>query len=73
MPRIRMYSAEFKREAAALANQPGVTNARIGRELDVSPNVITLRSFGAATSQPKCESKSGHTQKARWNQLVTSG
>jgi transposase len=37
----RKYSAEFKREAVALANQPGVTKAQIGRELDVNPNVIT--------------------------------
>ena len=35
------YSAEFKREAVALANQPGVTKAQIGRELDVNPNMIT--------------------------------
>jgi transposase-like protein len=37
----RKYSAEFKREAVALANQPGVSKAQIGRELDVNPNVIT--------------------------------
>jgi transposase len=37
----RKYSAEFKREAVALANQPGVTKAQIGRKLDVNPNVIT--------------------------------
>jgi len=41
MPTRRKYSAEFKREAVALANQPGVTKAQIGRELDVNPNVIT--------------------------------
>jgi len=32
---------EFKREAVALANQPGVTKARVGRELDINPNMIT--------------------------------
>jgi transposase-like protein len=37
----RKYSAEFKREAVALANQPGVTKAQIGRELDINPNMIT--------------------------------
>ena len=37
----RKYSAEFKREAVALANQPGVTKAQIGRDLGVNPNVIT--------------------------------
>jgi transposase-like protein len=41
MPTRRKYSAEFKREAVALANQPGVSKAQIGRELDVNPNVIT--------------------------------
>jgi len=41
MPKRRKYSAEFKREAVALANQPGVTKAQIGRELDINPNMIT--------------------------------
>jgi len=41
MPKRRKYSAEFKREAVALANQPGVTRAQIGRELDINPNMIT--------------------------------
>lgn len=37
----RKYSAEFKREAVVLANQPGVTKAQIGRELEINPNMIT--------------------------------
>ena len=41
MPKRRKYSAEFKCEAVALANQPGVTKAQIGRELDINPNMIT--------------------------------
>jgi transposase len=41
MPRRRKYSAEFKREAVALANQPGVTKTQIARELDINPNMIT--------------------------------
>ena len=41
MPKRRKYSAEYKREAVALANQPGVTRAQIGRELDINPNMIT--------------------------------
>jgi len=41
MLKRRNYSAEFKREAVALANQPGVTKAQIGRELDINPNMIT--------------------------------
>jgi len=41
MPRRRKYSAELKREAVALENQPGMTKAKIGRELDINPNMIT--------------------------------
>lgn len=41
MARRRKYSAEYKREAVALANQPGVTKAQIGREMDINPNMIT--------------------------------
>ena len=41
MPKRRIYSAEFKREAVALASQPGVTKAQIGREMDINPNMIT--------------------------------
>jgi transposase-like protein len=41
MPKRRKCSAEFKREMIALANQPGVNKAQIGREPDINPNVIT--------------------------------
>jgi len=41
MPKRRNYSAEFKREAVALANQSGVTKSQIARELDINPNMIT--------------------------------
>ena len=41
MPKRRKYSAEFKRDAVALANQPGVTKAQVGREMDINPNMIT--------------------------------
>ena len=40
MPTRRKYSAEFKREAVALANQPGVTKSQIGHDLGVNPNLI---------------------------------
>jgi transposase-like protein len=32
MARRRIYSAEFKREAVSLANQPGLRKSQIGRE-----------------------------------------
>lgn len=41
MPKKRDCSAEFKREAVALASAPGVTKAQIGRELCINPNMIT--------------------------------
>lgn len=41
MAKRRKYSAEFVREAVALANQLGVTRAQIRRELDINPNIIT--------------------------------
>jgi transposase len=41
MRKRRNYSAEFKREAVALANQPGVTKSQIARELEINPNMIT--------------------------------
>jgi transposase len=40
MSKRRKYSAEFKREAVAMANQPEVTKAQIGRELGISPTMI---------------------------------
>ncbi len=40
MPKRRKYSTEFKREAVALANQPGVTKAQVGRDLGINANMI---------------------------------
>ncbi len=39
MPR-RKYSEEFKREAVALTNQPGVTVKQIAEDLGLSPNML---------------------------------
>ncbi len=36
----RKYSQEFKREAVALTNQPGVTMKQIGEELSINPNML---------------------------------
>lgn len=41
MSKRRKYSAEFKQEAIAMANQPGVTKAQIGKELGINPNMLT--------------------------------
>lgn len=43
MSKRRKYSAEFKREAVTLANQPGVTKAQISRELGINANLLTRR------------------------------
>lgn len=41
MRKRRNYSAEFKRNAVALASQRGATESQIERELDINPNMIT--------------------------------
>ncbi len=40
MQRRRKYTEEFKREAVAMANQPGITLKQLGEELGVNPNQI---------------------------------
>ena len=41
MGKRRKFSDEFKHEAVALAKQPGITKAQVGRELGVNPNLLT--------------------------------
>ena len=41
MSKRRSYTEEFKREAIAFANQPGVTLAQIGQELGINPNMLS--------------------------------
>jgi len=40
MSKRRKYSPEFKQEAVAMANQPGVSNAQVGKELGINPNML---------------------------------
>ena len=40
MSKRRMYSEEFKREAVTLANTSRVTQAQVGEELGINPNMI---------------------------------
>jgi transposase len=47
----RVFSAEFKREAVKLVNQPGATKAAIGRDLG----------FGANLPGRRCREVSGET------------
>lgn len=53
MSKRRKYSAEFKREAVAMANQPEVSKAQIGRELGLSPTMIArwARELGESGAQ----------------------
>ncbi len=54
MAKRRKFSEEFKREAVALANQPGVTKSQVGRELGVNPNLLTRwsRELRASGTKP---------------------
>ncbi len=40
MARRRKFSDEYKREAARLATQPGVTQSQVGRELGINANLL---------------------------------
>jgi transposase len=41
MTKRRRYSPEFKREAVALAQQPGVSCRQVALEIGVNPNLLT--------------------------------
>ncbi len=59
MGKRRKFSEEFKREAVALANQPGITKAQVGRELGVNPNLLTRWSRQLRESGTKAFSGAG--------------
>ncbi len=40
MGKRRKYSAEFKQEAVALANDPGLTKSQIARELGINATLL---------------------------------
>ena len=53
MLKRRKYSAEFKREAVTMANQPGISKTQIGRELGINPTMIArwARELGESGSK----------------------
>ena len=53
MSKRRKFSAEFKREAVALTNQPGVTCRQIALEIGIGPNLLSRwkRELEAASNQ----------------------
>jgi transposase len=55
----RKFSDEYKREAVALANQPGVTKAQVGRELGINANMLTRWSRELCDSSTKAFSGAG--------------
>lgn len=40
MSKRRKYSSEFKREAVAMANQPGIPLSQVARELGINANML---------------------------------
>jgi len=40
MSKRRKYSAEFKREAVAMANQPGIPLSQVASELGINANML---------------------------------
>ena len=43
----RKFSDEYKREAAQMASQPGVTKSQVGRELGINANLLERWCRGA--------------------------
>ena len=41
MTKRRKYSPEFKREALALTNQPGISCRQVALEIGIAPNLLT--------------------------------
>lgn len=53
----RRYTAEFKREAVRLAQQPEVSRTQVARELNIHPSL--LRKWEEQFASGRWESKSG--------------
>lgn len=53
MTKRRKYSQEFKREAIALTNQPGVSCRQVALEIGINPNLLSRwkREAGQASEQ----------------------
>ena len=62
MDRRRKYSAEFKREAVALANHPGVTKSQIASELGINANLLGRWCKQLATEGSKAFVGKGHAR-----------
>ena len=58
MGKRRKYSAEFKREAVALADDPSVTQSQIAQELGISANM--LGRWSREVKEPRTQAFGGH-------------
>ena len=69
MSKRRKYSAEFKREAVAMASQPEVSKAQVSRELGISATMIARWARESGESGAKAFGGQG---KARDEEMVAS-
>lgn len=59
MTKRRRYSPEFKREAVAVAQQPGVSCRQLALEIGVAPNLLTRWKREISNSPDKAFAGSG--------------
>ena len=62
MPKRRRYSAEYKREAVAMARTSGVSVSQIARELGINPNMLSRWCREAEASGTKAFQGQGKTR-----------
>ena len=62
MIKRRKYSDEFKHEAVALANQPGMTLKQLGEDLGVRPNMLSRWRRELETNGAKAFPGQGHAR-----------
>ncbi len=60
MSRRRKYSAEFKREAVAMANQPGIPLSQLARELGINANCWDTGAGFPAAGGPRFGNRDGN-------------
>ena len=66
MSKRRRYSPEFKREAVALAQQPGVSCRQVALEIGVNPNLLTRWKREISDSSGKAFGGSGTPAMRSW-------
>ena len=69
MTKRRKYSAEFKREAIALTQQPGVSCRQIALEIGINPNLLSRWKREAEQAADKAFNGSGTPRDAELARL----